>query len=144
MPPPAVAAATVTGRPGRPLAAAAGALGVCVLVSVVDPNVEGSLGVCPFRAVTGGLDCPGCGALRCLRAVTRGDVGRALDHNLLVVALLPLLLVALVSWWRVETGRSRRVWLPPLPVSVGLAIVTPVFWVLRNLPVGAWLGSGAA
>lgn len=117
-------------------------LGLCLAVNLVDPNVEGALGLCPFKAMTGGLDCPGCGTLRGVRALTRGDVVRAADHNLLTVLVVPLLLVALVSWWRVETGRAARVWRPPTTVAVALAVAVPVFWLVRNLPVGAWLSSG--
>ena len=130
------------GRPLRPAAAAVAALGVCLLVNVVDPNEPGSFGTCPFLWATG-LDCPGCGTLRALRAATRGDLALAADHNLLTLLLLPLLVAALVTWWQAERGTRpdvlRLPWLAP-----ALALVVPVFWVARNLPWFAWLGAGAA
>lgn len=127
------------GRPALPALTALGALGTCVLVNLVDPNEQGSLGTCPFLWATG-LDCPGCGTLRAVRALTRGDVLVALDHNLLTVLLLPLLLVALVSWWQAELGTRARPWRPTW-LTPALLLVVPVFVVARNLP-GAWLAAG--
>lgn len=112
-----------------------------MLVNVVDPNQAGSLGTCPFLWATG-WDCPGCGTLRAVRALTRGDLVRALDHNVVTVLLLPLLLAALVTWWQTERGTRPRVlrlpWLAPL-----LALVLPVWWVARNLPALSWFAAAA-
>lgn len=138
-----LAAQRVAGRPVRPLVVAAAALGVCALVNVVDPNEPGSLGLCPFKWVTGGLDCPGCGTLRATRALTRGNLGVAADHNLLFVALVPLLLWGLVGWWRHERGtRPHRARIPPR-LAIGITAGLPVWWVLRNLPGLEWFASGA-
>ena len=139
-----LAATRTAGRPHRPALAAGAALGVCVLVNLVDPNQQGSLGTCPFKLVTGGLDCPGCGTLRATRALTRGDLGLALDHNLLFVALVPLLLWGLVGWARHELG--RRAVLPRIatPLALTIAAAVPAWWLLRNLPWFAWFASGAA
>lgn len=134
----------VAGRPHRPALAAAAALGVCLVVNVVDPNEQGSLGTCPFKLVTGGLDCPGCGTLRATRALTRGDVGLALDHNVLFVLMAPVLLWGLAAWWRAERGvRAAK---PALPAwaGVALAVAVPVWWLARNLPWFTWLASGAS
>lgn len=138
LPPPT--GARRAGRPLRPALAGAVALGVCVVVNVVDPNEPGSLGTCPFLWATG-LDCPGCGTLRAVRATTRGDLLAAADHNLLTVLLLPVLLLALVGWWRAERG--GRPWLPRTDVlAPALAAVVPVWWVARNVPAWSWLASG--
>ena len=108
---------------------------------------------CPFKAVTG-LDCPGCGSTRSLGALTRFDLGAALDHNLLVPAALVFLVASFVvwtaaSWRRSEPGRAapgeafaatdlvRR---PAVIVAIGVVVVT--FSVVRNLDAGGWLGSG--
>lgn len=131
------------GRPLRPALAAGVALGVCALVNVVDPNQPGSLGLCPFKFVTGGLDCPGCGTLRATRALTRGDLALAADHNLVFVALVPLLLWGLAAWWRHERGARPHAPRVPHRIALALGIALPLWWVVRNLPWFSWLASTA-
>jgi hypothetical protein len=134
----------IRGRPHRPALAAGAALGVCVVVNLIDPNQQGSLGICPFKWVTGGLDCPGCGTLRATRALTRGDLLLAADHNVLTIMLLPLLLWGLVAWWRFERGtRPLRAQIPAA-LGAAVAIVIPVWWVGRNLPALEWFFSTAS
>lgn len=140
--PPPTAAARIGGRPLRPLLATVAALGGCVAVNLVDPNEPGALGLCPFTALTG-LDCPGCGTLRATRALTRGDLLRAADHNLLFVLLVPLLLWGLVAWWRHERGRRAATPRVPTALATAVAVAVPGWWVARNLPWFAWLGSAA-
>lgn len=137
------AATRVGGRPHRPVLAAGAALGACLVVNLVDPNEPGALGVCPFRAVTGGLDCPGCGTLRATRALSRGDLLRAADHNLLFVLLVPLLAWGLFAWWRHEGGVRAAAPRVPTVLATAIALAVPVWWVARNLPGFAWFASGA-
>jgi hypothetical protein len=127
-----------------PAAVGAGALAVCVTLAVVSPESRARWSPgCPFRAVTG-LDCPGCGATRALHALTRGEIAVAADHNLLLLALLPL---AVWAWWRwLAVGVGWRDTGPQVPSRLGwtLAIAFPAFMVARNVPVWplSWLGSG--
>ena len=107
---------------------------------VRDPHQHGSWGLCPMYAATG-IYCPGCGGLRAVNDLTRGDVAAAISSNALFVASLPLLAVlwtrSLVLRWRGE----RR----PLPQAVvawagGTAVaLLLVFWVVRNLPFASYL-----
>lgn len=109
-----------------------GALGVG-LVAVVDPNEAGNYPTCPFLAFTG-LQCPGCGTLRVVHALVRGDVAGAVDLNVVAVLLLPLLAWA---WWQwLVTSLRGRPREPMLPAAAGyaIALVLAVFGVLRNLP----------
>lgn len=130
---------------------AAAALAVCLTVNVVDPNEPGSLGMCPFKWATGGLDCPGCGTLRATRALTRGDVVLAADHNLLFVVMVPLLVAAWMVWavraFDLPAGSwVRRAGQVTASTKVGwlVTVVVPVWWVLRNLPWLEWAASTAA
>ena len=122
-----------------PAAVAAGAATAVGGLVLRDPTVAGHYPICPFLAVTG-LYCPGCGALRGLRALAGGDPLAMVGYNgLLVVA------VVLLAWaWLAWTGRSTGWWrLRPLPRSarfdwafLGLVVA---FGLVRNLPFGAAL-----
>ena len=151
-------AATPVGAPPRsrarrmagPLAAAGGLLAATTYLGLVDPNAPGHYPLCPTKYLTG-LDCPGCGGLRCVHSLAHGDLVGALDHNAFVVLLvIPLILGGLVAWavreWRGD---------PPAPVGhrwfekrwliVTVAVVMIAFTVARNIPgvpAFAWLGSG--
>ncbi|WP_242440840.1 DUF2752 domain-containing protein [Streptomyces sp. CB02923] len=114
----------------RTLEAWSGALlftALTVLVALHDPEAPGHYPSCPFRTLTG-LSCPGCGTLRALHDLTRGDVAAALAHNALFVAALP---PVLLSWLRAVRGR------PPVLTSVragAAALAVLLLWgVLRNL-----------
>jgi uncharacterized protein DUF2752 len=123
-----------------PVLLATAALAAAVLLQVRDPHLHGSYGFCPWLALTG-TACPLCGGLRAVNDLGRGDVVAAASSNLLLVASLPVLaavwLRSLAAGWR---GRGspyddRTVRLLLL-TGVGLTVA---FWVVRNLPVAAWL-----
>ena len=133
-----------TPRWAGPVVVGAISLAAVTTIGVLDPELRGHLSPgCPFRTVTG-LDCPGCGATRAVYALTQGDVGVALDHNVLVVLGLPVFAVAWLLWLLAGAGlRARPLVVPPM-VSYGIAGLLVVFWVARNLPWAPllWLGSG--
>lgn len=120
------------------VAVAAGA-GVGV-VGVVDPNQPGHYPTCPFLLVTG-LQCPGCGSLRAIHALTRGDVGSAVGLNALAIAALVLLTVIWVRWLRARLAGYERARLAPAGRIRALLAVVVIFGVLRNLPIGAALAA---
>lgn len=132
---------TRVGAPRRLLAPAsvAGlAIAVMVLVDEVDPGQPGHYPVCPFLSVTGWY-CPGCGTLRALHALTRGEVATGFARNPMTMLTLPFLVAGWAAWVVREArggGRTGTVptWLPWL-----LAAGVLVFWVVRNLPGFAWL-----
>ncbi len=134
-------------RPRRLLAPAAtivGTAGVLGYLALVNPSEPGHYPLCPTNALLG-VDCPGCGMLRGTHALLTGDVPRALDHNLLLVALVPLALVLLVRWarqaWRgVVPPVSARAFRFRTRVIVVSLVLILVFGVLRNLV--PYLGSG--
>lgn len=104
--------------------------------------LPGGLASCPLHASTG-LWCPFCGGLRCVAAVSHGDLAAAASLNVAVLLLLPVLAgwwgLALRSAWHGEAEEvprvTNRVWL-----WVGLALVLFTLW--RNVPswpLAAWL-----
>jgi hypothetical protein len=121
--------------------ALSGALGVscAALLAVRDPHDSGSYGFCPFLSLTG-LPCPGCGGLRAVNDLTRGDLVAALSSNALAVVLV----LGAVGAWIVWTAR-RATGRPDLRVSVGVRTLVlvvaavAVFGVLRTTAAGSWL-----
>ena len=86
--------------------------------------------ICIFHAVTGGY-CPGCGATRALCALSRGDLPAAWHYNALLVAVLPLLVIA--AWQPRRLAQARPVWIWTLVLLIGL------FTVARNIPLPPFL-----
>lgn len=105
-----------------------------------DPHSDGSYGFCPFLALTG-LPCPGCGGLRAVNDLTRGDVVAAISSNAMAVALI----VALAGLWavwltrRLRGRREAQLLTITTPTVVAVVAVIVVFGVLRTTPWGAWL-----
>ncbi len=134
----------VTRLPAWTPPAAVGVVGLaaCAVLAVVDPNQPGAYPTCPFKLVTG-LECPGCGTLRCVHALLRGDVVAAAGFNVLTVTALPFLLVAWLLWLGRSLGRTDRRFEPSARWMLGVGIGVSLFWVLRNIPVEPllWLHS---
>ena len=122
-----------------PLGVAAGTGAVFAIVGTIDPNQPGHYPTCPFLWLTG-LYCPGCGTLRTIHALAHLDPVAALGLNPLAVVMIPFL----VFWWgrwlvRAFRGRPIRTSLAhPAWLWAFLTIVL-VYWVVRNLPFGAFL-----
>lgn len=125
-----------------PALSAGAVLVVSVLLHVRDPHQRGSWGFCPWLLLTG-TQCPGCGGLRAVNDLTNGDIAGAASSNLLFVGSIPLVALLWLRWFRdrwrgtvrVVSTRRAVVW-----CGVFLAVVA-VFWVVRNLPFGAWLAA---
>jgi hypothetical protein len=127
-----------------PASLAIGAVCGCALIALVDPNEAGRYPTCPTRSLLG-IDCPACGTLRGLHALSRGRVGEALDHNLLLLVAVP---VGALMWWhwvRAAAGRPPRPVTMPRWVTPVAIVLASVFAVVRNLPIHqlAWLDSAA-
>jgi hypothetical protein len=122
-----------------PLLLGAGGAAATVALHLRDPHQAGSWGQCPFLFVTG-LPCPGCGGLRAVNDLTRGDVLGALSSNAAAVALVAVMGLAWVVWvvrrWRgkdVPWVRLSKPW------AFAVVAVLAVFAVLRWTPWGVAL-----
>jgi hypothetical protein len=126
-------------RLARPFAALGAVALPTLYVSAVDPNAPGHYPTCPFLQATGWW-CPGCGGLRCVHALSRGDLTTACHDNLLAVGLFGVLGVLWLGWlWSALTGgRAPRIELNRSRL-IGLGLLVLAFTVFRNLPGGAGL-----
>ena len=123
-----------------PAAAAVAAVAALAYVAAVDPNEPGHYPGCPLQATTG-LDCPGCGGLRCVHALVRGDIAAAADQNLLALLALPLLVLGWGYWLLRSLGRISAVAWPRWSVPAAMIFLL-VFSIVRNIPAVPFLGSG--
>jgi hypothetical protein len=115
------------------IVAALGAALVAALtayVAVVDPNHPGRYPPCPVHALTG-LYCPGCGALRAIHALTRGDLLTALHRNAALTLFLP---VAVAAWLRLMTGHQKLSPRATHWATLSSLVVILAWTVVRNLP----------
>jgi hypothetical protein len=136
-------AIAIRSKPRTPLAVAATAGAGCLALAVWNPGDHG-VPICPTKWVTG-LDCPLCGGMRAVAQLTRGHIGRAADHNLLVAALAPVAVIWWLMWWQADR-RGRP--MPRLRVGrvgwTAIVAVAVAFTVVRNLHTGGfphWLNS---
>jgi hypothetical protein len=131
------APAVPRGKPWlAPLALALVSLAGCAYLGWQDPNDPSSaLPRCPTKMLTG-LDCPACGSLRCVRALTSGQWSAAVHANLFFLVLAPFVVVAWLRWVVASmTGGSYQ---PSMSKRTAyLLLGVSVAWmVVRNLP--AW------
>ncbi len=127
-----------------PVSTIGGLAAATLFIAVVDPNQPGHYPVCPTKALFG-LDCPGCGGLRATHDLAHGDVVSAFGHNALWVLLVPIAVVMLGRYaYQGWTGRRQQ----PMAATaarrsmIALVVLMVIFTVVRNLPFGAFFGSG--
>jgi hypothetical protein len=112
-----------------------------LVVAVFDPMQYDFYPKCMLHSTTG-LSCAGCGGLRAVHALGRGDVAEAVRLNPLIVVGFPLVGLVWLAWrWRERRQPpSNRRSVPNALIWCGLALLI-VFGILRNIPVPAlsWL-----
>lgn len=126
------------GSPGRsawrgPAALGLAVVGAALAVGGPEPGTSGLVPTCVLRERLG-WDCPGCGGTRALHALLHGDLVTAVDHNLVVALLVPLIVVACIGW----ALRARRIGSPDLPRAVvpavlAVGVVAVLFGLARNV-----------
>jgi hypothetical protein len=107
----------------------------CAYLGVEDPNDPNALlPRCPTKLITG-LDCPACGGLRMVRALTGGQWSAALHANLFLLLLTPVAVVVWLRWF--VSGVTGGSFEPRLSKRTAYALlaVAVVWTVVRNLPV---------
>ncbi len=133
---------TVPSRQRRligPLATIGGLAAATAALHFRDPHAHASWGLCPSATIFG-VQCPGCGGLRCVNDLTNLQIGDAISSNILVVIGIPVAIFFLARWtldaWR---GVRRTPKAPSWPLIASIAVVVVTFTVLRNLAPFEWL-----
>ena len=107
-------------------------LGIIAVYLIFDPTQSDLFPKCPFMMLTG-LKCPGCGSQRVIHALLNGDVAAAWHRNAFMVAMLPLIVLYLLS----EIFRTRFNGLYRVLNSIwavgAVFVVVMLWWILRNV-----------
>jgi hypothetical protein len=101
-----------------------GVLGVLSVLWAYNPETRPIFPPCPFLRLTG-LYCPGCGTLRALHHLLRGNFSEAVRYNVLTLVALGFMAIYGGS---TSLRKQPKVSLVVLWVVVG-------YFVLRNIPV---------
>ena len=130
-----IPSSTLGSRHFKPLTVGLGLmLCVAVMFAFNPANLFPST-LCPFHALTG-FHCPGCGVLRALHQLLRGNVLAALGLNPLIGLSLP---IATYGWLSQASNHLTKRPLPKVHIPAycvwTLAGIVIAFWVLRNIPV---------
>ncbi len=62
---------------------------------LVNPASIDVLPACPFHSITG-LKCPGCGSMRALHLMFRGEFEAAVYHNFIAILLFPVAMLSVI------------------------------------------------
>ena len=127
---------------------AVGAAGVCAtsLTYAINPTDMSLFPPCPLNAIFG-IDCPLCGGMRGTHALLNGDLAGAMDYNVALLLILPLVAAAFLWWavrrWRGDHAEEVRVrWRGMNWIVVSALFALVLFGVVRNFV--PYLGSGGA
>ncbi len=108
-------------------------VGLLLIFYFFEPTDDSFYPKCPFHSITG-LQCPGCGTLRGLHALSHGHVVEAFRLNALMVIALPiaalggLIELKLISQTSLLNNCYRKI--SSLKV---VAIVVAVWWIARSV-----------
>ncbi|MGI9605239.1 MAG: DUF2752 domain-containing protein [Acidimicrobiales bacterium] len=107
--------------------------GLCAASAFTPAGEDGGPVICPYRLITGGGWCPGCGASRAVRATTGLDLRAALTLNPWAVLLLAQTAV-LTGWLAIRPDAARAWWRrnDVRLISLNVAIALTV-WLARLL-----------
>lgn len=111
-------------------------LGLTLLYVYYDPRgTNPYFPGCFFKEWTS-LNCPGCGATRCLYSLLHLDIAQALAYNPLFVIILPYLILSgvgmLYTFW---TGRHAPGYRMPSGAAKYILVVVFAYWIMRNIDV---------
>lgn len=112
----------------------AGATATVVMLGIFDPATSGVFPPCPVRYLTGWY-CPGCGSLRAVHQLLRGNLHAAWAMNPLAILFLPFIGYGLASH-ALTAIRGQGLPQPFLQAAWirALCAVIILYGIVRNLP----------
>jgi uncharacterized protein DUF2752 len=89
---------------------------------------------CPFHALTG-LHCAGCGSLRTMSCLAKGDFGAAWGKNKLALLLMPFVLWSFFAYGAKCFKISfPQIFIKPIFIWLLLALII-IYTIIRNIPI---------
>jgi len=89
---------------------------------------------CPFHTLTG-LYCPGCGATRAAYFLLIGNWQMSLRYHPLLLPILPFLILLLGRFFYEGIADPPTSFPILQQISMGIAVLICIFWILRNIPL---------
>ena len=128
-----------------PVAIGLGFVSILGVLFFINPARSGVFLSCPSRTFFG-VDCPGCGGLRGTYSLLHGDIASAINYNVLLLGVYPML-VSLWCLWVLKVWKQRDLFVIFQPYS-RVIVVAGVFILIgftfvRNVISGLDWGSGA-
>ena len=128
-----------------PLAIGLGFVSILGVLFFINPATSGVFLGCPSRTFFG-VDCPACGGLRGTYSLLHGDIASAINYNVLLLGVYPML-VSLWCLWVLKVWKQRDLFVIFQPYSrvivVAGVFILISFTIVRNaIPQLEW-GSGA-
>ncbi|MFN3851361.1 MAG: DUF2752 domain-containing protein [Spirosomataceae bacterium] len=108
------------------------AFAITAFYFIVNPAKSHFTPVCILHKTTG-FYCFGCGGQRAFHSLLHGRFGEALQNNLLIYLILPIVVIILIS--EIINDKKAIKTLQKPVFMWGFIILLLAFMILRNLPV---------
>ena len=110
-----------------------GGAAAAVIYGLFDPAKYAFFPKCPFRMLTGGLRCPGCGSQRAIHALLHLDFKEAFLHNPMIIISIPFLVLLAAALILKDTHPGLYKKMNSSLLAVLLLILMIFWWIFRNI-----------
>lgn len=110
-----------------------GGAAAVTIYGLFDPAKYAFFPKCPFRMLTGGLRCPGCGSQRAIHALLHLDFKEAFLHNPMIIISIPFLVLLAAALILKDTHPGLYKKMNSSLLAVLLLILMIFWWIFRNI-----------
>ena len=110
-----------------------GGVAAAVVYGLFDPAKYVFFPKCPFRLLTGGLRCPGCGSQRAIHALLNLEFKEAFLHNPMVIISIPFLLLLAAASIMKDSQPDFYNKMNSSLLSKLLLVLFIGWWIIRNI-----------